>query len=379
MINNNSARLIILMWLACLLAEFTINSFVLQPPIGGVEFQRCIPPNRRPSSSSTELHAIGVLAKKAKELELRKYVEAGIPASVMEKVQQMKGATTAVPPLSSSSGTLGPVQKALTKRKGTIAVIAEYKRKLTDPEMSGFIADEILEPKIMGKTFREFGASAVAVMADTLLGGCSYDDLTSIRNEQETAKGDVPGPLCVISSDLVVDELQLAMAAATGAQAVVLTLGVLGEQKCRDLISKARSIGLESIVSVATTEEAQSAIDAGGRMIMANAFAASDKIDMAMNSVLTVPDGEAVCKIASILARDNKQLEEVEEAWVLRDAGFQAVWAGDCLYKSGNDPSEHAGAIIRSMIAKSSVKWASAKAKGGKGEGAREYLGDLLM
>jgi hypothetical protein len=31
------------------------------------------------------------------------------------------------------------------------------------------------------------------------------------------------------------------------------------------------------------------------------------------------------------------------------------------------------------MAAKSSVKWASAKAMGGKGEGAREYLGDIMM
>ena len=79
------------------------------------------------------------------------------------------------------------------------------------------------------------------------------------------------------------------------------------------------------------------------------------------------------------LANDNKALEEVEEAWVLRDQGFTSVWVSDALYKSGNDPSEHSGAIIRAMCAKSSVKWASAKAMGGKGEGAREYLGDILM
>lgn len=369
MLKLKSCLSITLVILAYLMPKFSTTSFVLSPSIrGAADCKRRLP------FSTTTLNAIGVLAKKAKELELRKYVEAGIPSSVMEKIQQMKEDDST----NSLSTAMGPVQKALTKRKGTIAVIAEYKRKFTDPEVSGFIADEPLEPKILGKTFREFGASAVAVMTDKRLGGCSYEDLTSVRDEQEAAQGDVPGPLCVISSDLVVDELQLAMAAAAGAHAIVLTLGVLGEEKCRDLMKKARSIGLESIVSVATTQEAQSAIDAGGRIILANAFAASDKIEMVMNT-LVEPDGEAICKIASIVARDNKQLEEVEEAWVLRDAGFQAVWAGDCLYKSGNDPSEHAGAIIRSMIAKSSVKWASAKARGGKGEGAREYLGDLLM
>eukprot|EP00590_Aulacoseira_subarctica_P007664 CAMPEP_0172416128 /NCGR_PEP_ID=MMETSP1064-20121228/2561_1 /TAXON_ID=202472 /ORGANISM="Aulacoseira subarctica , Strain CCAP 1002/5" /LENGTH=341 /DNA_ID=CAMNT_0013153537 /DNA_START=217 /DNA_END=1242 /DNA_ORIENTATION=- len=341
--------------------------------MGGVTF-RAATQSSSSSSSSTALNAIGVLAKKAKEMELRKYVETGVPASVMEKFHQMKtasgGSSTVLP-----AGTTGPVQKVLTKRRGTIAVIAEYKRKLTDEGKSGFIADEVLEPKIMSKTFREFGATAVAAMAD--VAGGTYEDLASIDKEQATSKGDMPGPICVVSSDLIVDELQLAMAAVAGAQAVVLTYGVVGHDKCRDWIPMAHSIGLESIVSVATKEEAQGAIDAGGRIILANAFAAPDKVDMVAD--LNVPEGETICKIASIIARDNKQLEEIEEAWFLRDAGFQAVWAGDCLYKAGNDPSEHAGAIIRSMIAKSSVKWASAKAKGGKGEGAREYLGDLLM
>ena len=348
-----------------------VNSFVVKP--NGVSFRRtntCIS-NR---ISPTALNAIGVLAKKAKEMELRKYVEAGVPEPVMEKVQQMKAAMAngyTIP-----AGIVGPVQSALTKRKGTITIIAEYKRKLNDEDKSGFI-NEVFDPDVMGSTFREFGASAVAVMADTRVGGCTYEDLTTLVNEQATAKGDVPGPLAVISSDIVVDELQLAMAAAAGAQAVVLTLGVVGEEKCGELIKMAHAIGMESLISVATREEAQSAVNVGARIILANAFSADDKCEMVNG--LEVPEGEAICKVAFIIARGNKQLEEIEEAWLLRDKGFQAVWAGDCLYKSGNDPTEHAGAILRSMIAKSSVKWASAKARGGRGEGAREYLGDLLM
>ena len=119
-------------------------------------------------------------------------------------------------------------------------------------------------------------------------------------------------------------------------------------------------------------------MDAGARMISVTGV---DDVDekVSVISDLCVPQGAQVCTIANILANDNKALEEVEEAWVCRDKGFNCVWVSDCLYKSGNDPSEHAGAIIRSMSAKSSVKWASAKALGGKGEGAREYLGDILM
>jgi indole-3-glycerol phosphate synthase len=328
---------------------------------------------RSTSTTSTSLYAIGVLAKKAKEIELRKYAEAGIPEDVMAKVKDMKAGAAASDGASDATKEAGPVQRALTKRKGTIAIIAEYKRRLED---AGFV-DDILDPDIMGGTFREFGASAISVMADERMGGASYADLALLQQEQQTAKSKVPGPVPVISSDLIVDELQLAMAAAAGAQAVLLNYAIVGTN-CATFIQLAAVLNMETIVGVATAAEAQAAVDAGATMILACAFSPDDKLAMVENLVLP-ENSTGICKMANIVPRENKQLEEVEEAWLLRDKGFNAVWAGDFLYKSGADANEHAGAIIRSMSAKSSVKFASAKATSGRGEGATEYLGDLMM
>jgi indole-3-glycerol phosphate synthase len=268
----------------------------------------------------------------------------------------------------------GPLQQGLTRRKGTISIIAEYKR--TFIVETGF-ANEVFEPHLMSPVFREFGARGIAVLADKRMGGCDYDDMAKIVEEQQGAMGDVPGPVPVISSDLIVDEVQIARSAAVGAQGVLLSYGVVGD-KLELFLKCARAVGMEAIVAVSTKEEAQRAIDVGARMISVTGV---DEVDekLAVITDLVIPEGAQVCTIANILANDNKALEEVEEAWVCRDKGFHCVWVSDCLYKSGNDPAEHAGAIIRSMGAKSSVKWASAKAMGGKGEGAREYLGDILM
>jgi hypothetical protein len=70
-----------------------------------------------------------------KIMKFKKYM-GGVPnlaAPVMDKlVQIMKNAVAngyAIP-----FGTVGPVQKALTKRKGTIALISEYKRKRNDKQ-----------------------------------------------------------------------------------------------------------------------------------------------------------------------------------------------------------------------------------------------------
>ena len=269
----------------------------------------------------------------------------------------------------------GPLQTALTRRKGTITIIAEYKRVFDDN--AAFI-DDILDPAILSSTFREGGAAAIAVMADKRIGGCTYPDLNEIYKEQETARGDVPGPLPVISSDLIVDELQIAQSALAGASAVVITYGIVGKELLKDLLADCKAANLECMVNVLTKEKCESAVAAGARIICASGMDGVDN-KVAVFDGVTAPNDEPICKVAAVLARGNKQLEEVEEVWMLRDQGFQAVWVSDALYKAGNDPLEHPGAIIKSMKAKSSVKYASARVKTGKGEGAREYLGDIMM
>lgn len=310
-----------------------------------------------------------MFVRKAKEADVRKYCAEGPSESVLSLYKTIKNYDG-----KSDAKEVGELQSLLTKRKGTISIVAEYKRKL---EGSGFL-QEILSPEILSPIFREFGAAAVAVLADERTGGCSYDDIVALVDEQEKARGEVPGPLPVISSDLIVDEIQIARAADAGAKAVTVTYGVVGPQKVAKFIRDAKAVNLEVIVNVVNAEEAQGAVDAGAGIISVLDFPGADN-KFAVIESLAIPEGRDVCTIANILAKENKALEEVEEAWLCRDKGFNCVWISDALYKSGNDPVEHPGAIIQSMKAKSSVKYASPKARSGKGEGAREYLGDILM
>ncbi|KAL7444901.1 hypothetical protein ACHAXH_008762, partial [Discostella pseudostelligera] len=327
------------------------------------------------SASTSALGAIGVFVRKAKEADVRKYCEEGPSESVLALLKQIKDAAAAATDdagVSDEATPVGEIQSQLTKRKGTITIIAEYKRKVVG---SGFLSD-ILPPEILSPVFREFGASAIAVLADERTGGCSYEDITTTVQEQNEAQGEVPGPLPVISSDLIVDEIQIAQAADAGAKAITLTYGVWGSggdggsgasDKVRQFIQDAKSVGLEVIVNVGSADEAQGAVDAGASMISVVGVDGADN-KYAVIENLVVPPGRQICTIANILAKDNKAMEEVEEAWMCRDKGFNCVWVSDALYKAGNDPVEHPGAIINSMKAKSSVKYASPKARSGKGE-----------
>lgn len=323
--------------------------------------------------TDTSLQAIGALAKKAKEATLRQYIADGIEDSVMEKYNIIK---EALGKEDESTGTIavGPLQENLTRRKGTITVIAEYKRKLSD---SGYISD-VFEPAIMSREFREFGAAGIAVMADERMGGCTYKDIAIFVEDQRRSQNDVPGPLLIINNDLIIDELQVAQTAACGAGAIVLTMDILGVDDTAKLLKAGRAVDLEVIVAVSTKEEAQQAVDIGARMIsVINVDGADEKTKVIEG--LSIPEGETVTKIANILHRGNKGLEEVEECWACRDKGFNCAWISDALYKAGNSEVEHPGAIIKSMSSKSSLRWASPVARSGKGEGAREYLGDIMM
>ena len=83
-------------------------------------------PSVSTTTTTTTLHAIGVLAKKAKEAELRQFIADGLDDTLMETYQKLKANMANI---NLDDQTPGPLQQELTKRAGTITVIAEYKHK----------------------------------------------------------------------------------------------------------------------------------------------------------------------------------------------------------------------------------------------------------
>lgn len=303
---------------------------------------------------------------------MKEYVEKGVEENVLEKYKEMKAKMEAGIEVKE---VVGPLQQALTKRKGTITIIAEYKRKNSFGK-EGRISD-VFVPELVSATFREYGASAIAIMADERMGGCNYDDIKKFVEEQRRAQNEVPGPVPIINNDLIIDELQVAQTAAYGCAACVISVPIAGND-LKTLVQAANAIGVEPIVSVSSADEAQIAVDAGARIISVIHLDDDDSFSAAVDSI-QLPEGATLCTIANVFSRSKNDVQEIQQAWSLRDRGFNCVWIGEALYKAGADAVETPGNIIKSMKSKSSVKWASPKVSTGKGEGAREYLGDLLM
>lgn len=356
----------------------------------------------------------------------------------------------------------GPLQTALTKRRGTLTVLAEYKRKLAAASSSlsantaattnagsssASITTNSWDVEFLSPVFREFGAAAMAVLADPRLGQCSADDVARAVAEQTRGAATRPQPaLPVVNSDILLltrasvapgsssqqeqqqcyyAHWQMAHSAALGAAAIVLHCDYLlmdsssssssssstNEEKEEDpqslvlwqdnvsllasLMRAAAAVQLECVVAVSSLAQAELALAAGAQILSvtngAGASVAEKKACIPDEHWLTTNSN--ICKIAHIStptpsssstdksnSSSNKSLsDEIEQAWAIRDAGFQCAWVSDALYKLLDVSTEHPGAIIQAMRNKASLKFASPQAKSGRGEGAREYLGDILM
>lgn len=216
--------------------------------------------------------------------------------------------------------------------------------------------------------------AAASVCVGAATGGCSVADVEAFCAEQGTAAGDFPGPLPVLWNELVCDRRQLAVAKAAGAAGVTLSLPLLGAEAAGELAAQCAAFRLEVVAQVTTPEEVAAAVAFGAPIVAVQGLS----LDAAIALRAAIPEGTVAA--VHIPANDDKMLDEANDAWLLRDAGYNCAWVSELLYKFGNDDSESFKSIIKAIGAKGSVKYGRASGNfGGKGEGAKEYLGTLEM
>ena len=280
------------------------------------------------------------------------------------------------------------VAKALKKPKGSLAIVPEGV-PIDAASLGGIDLDD---PAYISESSRDGNAAAVCVRVSgpSML---TADALAATVAEQETARGDFPGPLPVISRDDVVDTLQLAKAKADGAGAVVLNVVLNGAEKTKELFDQARNssaqflrrnsfprnfltpqssapqaggLGLEAIVRVADAAELTAAVDMGAAIVCIGDCALPTAVEL----LGQLPDGVvSVCDV---------ELPDVRGAWAVRDEKFNAMICGKGLLEVCARDRIPPAAVIKAMNSKGSVKFGLGMQKG-RMEGAKEQLGTLSM
>jgi len=220
-------------------------------------------------------------------------------------------------------GELQPEQSPSFKRalkSSSLAVIAEIKRKSPSKGVIAPIAD----PVQLAQNYISGGANALSILTDQTFFGGHIDDLTHVANRVRDQL--IP----IIRKDFMIDTVQIAEAAVSGASAVLLIVSALGK-KTKDLLEFARSIKIDALVEIHDSDELEIALDCGADIIGINNRDLNTFIvdtERAMQLVSAIPD--SVIKVAEsgitvpALARQYYQ------------AGFDAVLIGEALVKSDN-------------------------------------------
>ncbi len=255
----------------------------------------------------------------------------------------------------------GKLRKALKKPKGTLALMGE-----------GVIIDTISlggydlnDPTYLSGQYREGGGAAMSVRMATgeALSPTSLADTVA---EQDSVRGDFPGPLLVVARNDFVDELQVAEAAAYGAKGVVLPLSLNGAEKTATLAAEAAAYGMEAIVRVCNAEELQAATAAGAEIVAIGDCtyeAATDMLEQLPSGTVSIADLPTL---------------DVRGCWKVRDLGFNCLLLGRSLLDVCVRDRVPPTAVIKAVLSKGSVKFGLGMQKG-RLEGSREDFGTLAM
>lgn len=204
-----------------------------------------------------------------------------------------------------------------------ISVIAEFKR--ASPSKGRFPVE--LKPDEVAGEYVAGGAVGISVLTDEPYFQGSLADLTFAAQVAHVASP----PVAVLRKDFVLDEYQILEARAAGADAVLLIVGALEQTLLKRLHAFARSVGLDALVEVHSSEEMARAADLGAELIgVNNRDLHTFQVDLETSERLCIerPAGAMVVAESGIASRaDVERLEE---------AGVDGILVGESLVLATN-------------------------------------------
>jgi indole-3-glycerol phosphate synthase len=201
-------------------------------------------------------------------------------------------------------------------RRSKPAIIAEIKQRSPS---KGLLA-AAFEPDRIARLYSEGGAAAISVLTDQdFFGGCI--------EHLETARGSVNLP--VLRKDFTIDEIQIAEAAAHGADAILLIAAVLTERELQRFREYAAQFLLAALVEVHDSEELEKAIDSGAAIIGVN------NRDLKTFEVRLETSLELATEMpANVIRVSESGIHERGQVKLLTDAGYHAFLVGERLMRS---------------------------------------------
>lgn len=215
---------------------------------------------------------------------------------------------------------------ALT-RADRLNVIAECKRR----SPSRGVLRRHYDAAAIASSYEAAGAAAVSVLTEPTFFDGALEHLVAVRGAVN---------LPVLRKDFIVDEYQLIEARACGADAVLLIVAALAAAELKNLLERARAIGLDALVEVHDRAELKVALESGGEMVgVNNRNLKTLEVDVGASERLIEEIPDEVIAVAESGLRTRTDLTR------LRGSGYDAFLIGEYLMTSA-DP----GAGLRDLL-----------------------------
>jgi len=214
-----------------------------------------------------------------------------------------------------------------------LAAIAEVKRR--SPSAGDLRPDA--DPARLAAQFANAGAAAISILVDERFGG-SLSDLRA-------ARAATAAPL--LAKGFFTEELDMLKAKVAGADAVLILLRDVDDQRAAALMTYAHELGLETLVETHDAEELQRAVGLGAEVIGVNArdlstFEIDRGTQLELIAQMSAHDGVIVAE-SGVHSRAQGAAAEL--------AGADAILVGSALMRA-EDPA----ARLRDIVSRPLVK-----------------------
>jgi len=200
-----------------------------------------------------------------------------------------------------------------------LEIIAEIKR---GSPSKGLFAPT-LDVQSVAKEYTDNGASAISVLTDKEFFYGSYKNLELARSTS---------PLPLLCKDFIIDEIQIAIAKAKGANLILLIANALDRKKLKALLASVRTHNMEVLVEIHNIEEYKKVADLDFRLLGIN--------NRDLKTFNT--DIRTSLELAPIIKKDNRFIISESgihtslDAEILAGAGIDGLLVGESLIRSHN-------------------------------------------
>ena len=228
-----------------------------------------------------------------------------------------------------------PTPRPIAERLATpgLHLIAEIKRSSPSAGRIAAAAEDVVA---RARAYEAGGAAAISVLCEPHRFGGSVEDLRAVR---------AAVALPVLAKDFVVEEVQLPLLRAAGADLVLLLAVLHPAKRLARLVATARELGMEPLVEVHDARELDRALESGARLIgLNNRDLRSLDVDVERAARLRelVPDDRLV------IAESGVREPVIVARW--RALGFDGALIGEAFVRAA-DPA----AAVRAFVAAGAV------------------------